>query len=89
MNGWRKIGVKRLCPRPSGPWAGGRIAGLAALSGLLDAYYPALFRDRGGGFDFLVAECGFAEAARWALPKLIQDFVVHGTERIPAEEPLP
>ncbi|MBN1537832.1 MAG: 1-acyl-sn-glycerol-3-phosphate acyltransferase [Anaerolineales bacterium] len=46
------------------------------------------FAQLGVKFDQMVAELGFCEAARWVLPRFVQDTFVAGEDQIPAQGPL-
>jgi hypothetical protein len=46
------------------------------------------FAQLGAKFDQIVADFGFCEAARWILPRFVQDTFVTGDEQIPTEGPL-
>jgi 1-acyl-sn-glycerol-3-phosphate acyltransferase len=46
------------------------------------------FAEIGAGFDLHLARGGFAEAARWALPRFVDDWRALGTAHVPREGPL-
>ncbi len=46
------------------------------------------FAQLGARFDQIVATLGFCEAARWVLPRFVQDTFALGVEQIPPEGPL-
>lgn len=46
------------------------------------------FAQLGAGFDLHLARGGFAEAARWVLPRFVSDWRAYGTEHIPLGGPL-
>jgi 1-acyl-sn-glycerol-3-phosphate acyltransferase len=46
------------------------------------------FAELGAGFDLHLAHGGFAEAARWVLPRFVHDWQAYGTEHVPLQGPL-